>query len=88
MVYNIQNYWVYGLYLSSEITNNKKKNNISETWSVFVFRWGEGDTHLDPLERANLNHWTSAKGPNRGVSLPSPEHGNRSISETFCILVI
>jgi hypothetical protein len=35
---------------------------------------------MGPLERANLNHWMLAlpKGPNTvGVSLPSPEDGNR-----------
>jgi hypothetical protein len=34
-------------------------------------------TLLGPLERANLNHWTT--GSNRaGVSFPSPEDGNTS----------
>jgi hypothetical protein len=42
--------------------------------------WGrETLTLLGPLERANLNHSSLSKGPNRvGVSLPSPEDGNRS----------
>jgi hypothetical protein len=36
-------------------------------------------TLLGPLERANLDYWSSAKGPNKlGVSLSSPEEGNRS----------
>jgi hypothetical protein len=41
------------------------------------------DTHtlLGHLERANLSHWT---GPNTaGVSLPSPEGGNRPSFQTL-----
>jgi hypothetical protein len=34
-----------------------RKHNISETVSIFVIRWGEGDTLLGPLEIANLSHW-------------------------------
>jgi hypothetical protein len=40
----------------------------------------ETPTLLGLLEKANLNHWsiTLSKGPNRvGVSLSSPEDGNR-----------
>jgi hypothetical protein len=57
---------------------------------------GEGKgtpTLLGPLERANLNHcsnWrlTLSKGPNSvGVSLPSPEDGNRSSVRNFIFLV-
>jgi hypothetical protein len=41
--------------------------------------WKETPTLLGPLERAQLNHGTISKGPNRVyVSLPSPEKGNRS----------
>jgi hypothetical protein len=34
-------------------------NSVSDTGSVSVFRWGEGDTLLGPLERANLNDWST-----------------------------
>jgi hypothetical protein len=36
-----------------------KKHNVSETGSVSVLRWGKTPTLLGPLERANLNHWSS-----------------------------
>jgi hypothetical protein len=38
-----QNRCTYGLCPSSKI-KNIKKHNVSETGSVFVFSWGEGDT--------------------------------------------
>jgi hypothetical protein len=55
MVYNTQNYWVFGLCPSSGILENRK-HNILETGSVYILRWGGGTpTLLDPLERAILN---------------------------------
>jgi hypothetical protein len=72
MVYNTQNYWIFGLCPSSGILETRK-HNVSETGSVSVLRWREETPILlGPLERANLNHWTS------DVSSPSPEDGNRS----------
>jgi hypothetical protein len=69
MVYNTQNYWVFGLFPSSGILENRKHDD-SETGSVSVLRWeGKTSTQLGPLETANLNHWTNAL---------SPEKGNRS----------
>jgi hypothetical protein len=44
MVYNTQNYWVSGPCPSSEILNIRK-HEVSETGSVSVPRWGEGDTY-------------------------------------------
>jgi hypothetical protein len=35
MAYNIQNYWVFGLFLSSGILENRK-HDVSETGSVSV----------------------------------------------------
>jgi hypothetical protein len=37
MVYNKQNYWVFGLLSSSNIVENKKQD-VSETGDVFVLR--------------------------------------------------
>jgi hypothetical protein len=60
MVYNTQIYWVFGLCPSSGILKNTGEHNVSETGSVYVLRWGrETSTQLGPLERANLNHWTT-----------------------------
>jgi hypothetical protein len=55
MVYNTQNYWVFGLCPSSD-TLETRKHNVSETVSVSVLR-GEGEdiTLLGPFERVNLN---------------------------------
>jgi hypothetical protein len=39
MVYNTQNYWVFGLCPSSGILETRK-HNVSETGSVSVPRWG------------------------------------------------
>jgi hypothetical protein len=59
MVYHIQNYWVFGLFPSSGILGTRK-NDISENGSVSVLRCGgKTPTQLGPLDRANLNHWTS-----------------------------
>jgi hypothetical protein len=41
---------------------------------------------LGPLERANLSHWSNRVG-RVGVSLPSPEDGNKLVSETLWFLV-
>jgi hypothetical protein len=60
MVYNTQNYWIFGLFPSSGILENRK-HDVSETGSVSILR-SRGETtptQLDPLERANLNHWTT-----------------------------
>jgi hypothetical protein len=67
------------------VRNSKYKKTTFRKLDVFPSS-GEGKetpTVLGPpLERSNLNHWTRlalAKGPSKaGVSLPSPEDGNRS----------
>jgi hypothetical protein len=40
MVYNTQNYWVFGLFSLSGIQENRK-HDVSETGSVSVLRRGE-----------------------------------------------
>jgi hypothetical protein len=42
-------------------THKTRKHNVSETGSISVFRrgGGGGDNLLGPLERANINHWTT-----------------------------
>jgi hypothetical protein len=54
MVYNIQNYWGFGLYRSSRILETKK-HNVSETGSVSVTRGREIPTPMGLLDRANLS---------------------------------
>jgi hypothetical protein len=62
----IQNHWVCGPCQSSVIHVSGK----------------ETTTQLSPLQRANLNHWTrldlSKRPSSVGVSLSTPEEGNRS----------
>jgi hypothetical protein len=59
MVYNTQNYCVFGLHPSSGILETRK-HNVSETGSVSILKWGgKTPTQLGPLERANLNHWAT-----------------------------
>jgi hypothetical protein len=41
MVYNTQNYWVFGLCPSSGILE-ARKHKVSETGSVFILKWGGG----------------------------------------------
>jgi hypothetical protein len=54
MVYNTQNYWVFGLCPSTDILETRK-HNVSETGSVSVLRRGEGEiTQVGAVERANL----------------------------------
>jgi hypothetical protein len=49
MVYNTQNYWVFGLFPSSGILENTRPQvKVGE----------KTPTQLGPLERSNLNHWT------------------------------
>jgi hypothetical protein len=55
---NYPNYWVFGLFPSSGILGNGK-HDVSETGFVSVLGWsGKTPIHLDPLDTANLNHWT------------------------------
>jgi hypothetical protein len=54
MVYNTQDYWVFGLRPLSGILTNKKEHNVLETGSVSILRWGMGIL-LGPLQRANLS---------------------------------
>jgi hypothetical protein len=61
MVYNTQNYWVFGLCPLSAVLKTRE-HNISETGSISLLRLsGETPTLLGPLERANLHHWTFQK---------------------------
>jgi hypothetical protein len=54
-----QNYWVFGLLPTSGILETRK-HDVSETGSVSVLRWrGKTPTQLGPLERANLDHWST-----------------------------
>jgi hypothetical protein len=59
--YFSQNYWVFGLFPSSGILENRK-DDVSETGSVSLLRWRGEKTpsQLGPLEKANLNHWLSS----------------------------
>jgi hypothetical protein len=64
----LQNYWVFGLFLSSIIVGTRKYD-ILETGSVSVLRREEGGktpTQLGPLDRANLNHWRTQDWTTRG----------------------
>jgi hypothetical protein len=60
MLYNTLNYWVFGLFPSSGILGTRK-HDISETGSVSILRCGGGKTptQLGPLDRANLNYWST-----------------------------
>jgi hypothetical protein len=42
MVYNTQDYWVFGLCPSSGILKNTEECNVSETGSVSILWWGVG----------------------------------------------
>jgi hypothetical protein len=56
MVYNTQNYWVFGVCPSPGILKTRKRN-VSETGSISMLRrGGKTPTQLAPLERANLFH--------------------------------
>jgi hypothetical protein len=59
---NKQNFWVFGLFSSSGILENRK-HDVSETGSVSVPRWsGKTPTQLGLLERVNLN-WVGVFSP-------------------------
>jgi hypothetical protein len=59
MVYDIQDYWVFGLCPSSGILENRTQRFAN--WICFrpQVRGQETPTQLGPLERASLNHWTT-----------------------------
>jgi hypothetical protein len=57
IVYNTQNYWVFGLFPSSGILENTTFRKL-DLLRPQVKVGEKTPTQLDPLERANLNHWT------------------------------
>jgi hypothetical protein len=80
MVYNIQDYWVFGLRPSSRILKDTEEHGVSETGSLSFLRLKVGDTYL--------NHWTLSNRPSRvGVPHTSPEDGNRSSPESLHFLL-
>jgi hypothetical protein len=54
VMYDIRDYWVFGLCLSSGILKAVKEHNVSETSPVSVLRW-ETSTLLSPLGLALSN---------------------------------
>jgi hypothetical protein len=69
MVYNTQNYWVFGLSPSSGILETRK-HDVSGTVSVSILRLGgKTPTQLGPLERAVIDV-SSFYGTQLSRSLP------------------
>jgi hypothetical protein len=54
MLYNTQNYWVFGLFSSSGILGTRR-HDVSETGSVSVLRCGGEDTYSDGSLRQTKN---------------------------------
>jgi hypothetical protein len=77
----------FGFTLS--IVRNSNKKSFGNRIFFFVLRWGDGrHPLLHPLERANLNHWTStalSNGPSKVSPTPSPEDRNRSTSTNIVL---
>jgi hypothetical protein len=64
MVYNILNYWSFGLCPSSGILKTLE-NALFGNWTCFNPLVKERTpTLLGPLERVNTNHWETAVFPN------------------------
>jgi hypothetical protein len=45
MVFNTQDYWVFGLCPPSGILEDTEEHNLSETGSVSILSWGVGVTY-------------------------------------------
>jgi hypothetical protein len=56
MVYDTENYWIFGLYPSSGIL--KTRTQRFGNWMFPSLGEGETPTLLGTSEKANLNHWT------------------------------
>jgi hypothetical protein len=74
MLYNTQNYWVFGLCPSSGILEPREHVSENGCFHPQVGGGGKIPTVLGPLERANLNHWTAR---------PDTD----PVSETLCFIV-
>jgi hypothetical protein len=60
MVYNTQNYWVYGLCISPGILKKLEITTFRKLdLSPFSNEGRETSTMSGPLETANLNNWTT-----------------------------
>jgi hypothetical protein len=57
MVYKTQNYWAFGLCPLSAILKTRRQR--FGNFICFSPELMETPIVLDPLERANLNHWTT-----------------------------
>jgi hypothetical protein len=79
---SFQNYWVFGLFPSSGILESRK-HNVLETGSISILRWG-GKTPilLSPIERVNLNHWTTPQSQSYFMTASLPPI-NLSWSQAF-----
>jgi hypothetical protein len=62
MVYSTQNYWVFRLCISSGILKVRKHNFRKLDLFLSSGEEGKTPTQLGPLERANLNQWSSEVG--------------------------
>jgi hypothetical protein len=62
ITHRIAGVWTLSIVRILIVTRKKNKNNVSDTGSVSVFRWGETPILLGPLERANLSLWTTSSG--------------------------
>jgi hypothetical protein len=71
MVYDIPDYWVFGLCPSSGILKNRRTQRFG-SWICFrpQVRGQETPTQLGPLERASLNHWTTPSSTRRAYKHP------------------
>jgi hypothetical protein len=84
MVYNTQNYWVFGLFPSSGILETRK-HDITETGSVSVLKC-VGKT---PTKLGSVIEVTSFQGTQLSMYLPTPHMRTEtdSVSETSCFIV-
>jgi hypothetical protein len=55
----VQNYWVFGLFPSSGIVESTTFRKLDLFLSSGEGGGEKTPTQLGPLERANLNHWTT-----------------------------
>jgi hypothetical protein len=83
-----QNYWVFGNFSSPCILETRKQD-VSETGSVSVLRWGrKTPTQLSPLERTNLNHFLEYRKMKKSKNpvIMSVIHHRQNLLESTCMI--
>jgi hypothetical protein len=83
MMYNSQNYRVFGLCPSSGILKARKQR-----FGNWISGEGETPTLYGPLEKANLNHWATPVRFTTTIHLPETRLIQREVTGKYAMKIV